>query len=495
MAGFLDSVSQILLPKGKGTRGGVGSPPGFNPARPLMTVPAYREHLTDIYAARTAQDSRTLLNDLFNTDPDVSAAVHSYLTIAAAGEMVIYAYNPAGEVDLVGIQQAHQLLTLLTVTNDYTVGFSSKPTLDTMLGHLRYMMLLRGACASELVLDKTYAPTELRLVDTATLRWNQPKPNVYLPEQRVPGNSDWVDLNVPTFFYQTYHQNPTNWYSYSPFVAAINTIAARAEVINELYRIMKVVGYPRLDVTVLENVLLENAPPNLRTNLNEVRTFVRSELDTIRKSLSGLAADQAFVHSNAITANVINDKNPGSGIQIQGVIDILDAQNQAALKVMPAVVGKNDNATTASVEARLFAMSADSLNESVASLLSNVLTFGLRLAGYQGRAEVKFLPVEMRPILELEPQLTMKSARLRQELSLGTITDIEFHMQMFGRPAPAGAPQLSGTNFLAPNAAAASVDATNQSPNGDSLGRGMAPPGGSRAAKSNATKSGSVAGG
>lgn len=491
MAGFIDGLTQVILPKGRGKRGGVGYTPGFRETQPLMTVPTYRQHLSDLFNTRTANDSRTLLNDLFNHDPDVSAAVNAYLSIAESAEMVIYAYNEDGAVDPEGIKMARKLFDHLTTTSDYTVGYSSKPSRQKLINAHRYMLLLRGSTAAELVLDKAYVPNEIRLVDMKDVQWRQPKPGIMEPFQKPTGTNQEIDLNVPTFFVEDYHQNPVDVYSYSTFVSSINTIAARTEVINELYRIMKIVGYPRLDVEVLEDILTQNAPIAFRSDPSKIRDHVNSEITKIQTAMANLAADQTLVHSSAVKTRVLNDKNPGAGMQIQAVIDVLDGQNQAALKVMPAVVGKNNNATTASVEARLFAMSADALNQTVAALFSKLLSFGVRLAGYPGRIEVRFLPIELRPTLELEPQLTMRGARLRQELSLGLITDIEYHMQMFGRPPPEGAPQLSGTNFLTPNANEAQVDPGDVSPNGDSLGRDLAPPGG-RSARSNSTRSGEV---
>lgn len=491
MAGFLDGMAQILLPKGRGKAGGAGFTPGYNQSQPLMTVPTYRQHLTDLFNTRTATDSRTLLNDLFNHDPDVSAAVNAYLSIAESSTLVLYAYNENDEVDPEGIKMARKLLTLFSTTNDYTLGYSSKPSIDTLINNHRYMMLLRGSTAMEVVLDKTYVPSELRMVDMKDIQWRQPKPGVFEPFQKPTGSNTEINLNVPTFFTENYHQNPVDVYTYSTFVASINTIAARTEVINELYRIMKIVGYPRLDIEVMEELLVANAPVAFRSDPAKIRKHVDDEITKIRTGLATLAADQTLVHSSAVQAKILNDKNPGAGMQIQGVIDVLDGQNQAALKVMPAVIGKSSNATTASTEARLFSMSADALNRSIASLLSKALTFGVRLSGYAGRIEARFLPIELRPVLELEPHLTMRGARLRQELSLGTITDIEYHMEMFGRPPPEGAPELSGTGFLAASDDASSVDPGDASVNGDSLGRDLAPPGG-KSAKSNATKTGSV---
>jgi hypothetical protein len=259
-------------------------------------------------------------------------------------------------------------------------------------------------------------------------------------------------------------------------------------VINELYRIMKIVGYPRVDVTVLESVLMESAPPSLRTNKDAIRGYVQAELQRVRATISNLGSADAFVHSNAIDAKVINDKNPSAGLQIENVIDVLNAQNQAALKVMPAVVGKSDNGQVASTEARLFALNADALNRAVADLLSKAMTLAARLAGYPGRLVVYFPAVELRPEMELEPQKTMRASRLKEDLSLGLITDPEYHLQMYGRPPPDGSEELMGTGFTQANKVTMNTDQV--TPNSDPLGRSLSGEGGNGVGRNNATKSG-----
>ena len=485
------NILQILLPKGKGSKGGVAYPPRYNPQQTTLSAPAYNQHLTDLYATRIIGTSTTLLNNLVNHDPDVSAAVHSYLTIAASATPVIYAYDASGQIDNKGIELATQILTALTTTYDYSAGFSSKPTLNGLSNNLRYMLLLRGATALELVLDKQYVPSELRLVDSATIQWRQTAPGKFEPFQKPAGSNTEINLNVPTFFWETFHQNPTDVYPFSPFVSSINTITARQDVINELYRIMKYTGYPRIDIEVAQDVIMRNMPPALRTNPDEMRSYVQTERNSIRQTIASLQADQAFIHSDAVSAKMINDKNPSAGMQIQNVIDVLDAQNQSALKVMPAVVGKANNGQTSSTESRLFAMSTDALNRSAADILTKALTFAARLSGYQGRVVVVFPPVELRPDLELEPQRVMKASRLKEDLSLGLITDDEYHLELYGRPRPASAPELSGTGFLDTNTNGANVDVASVSPNSDPLGRSLAPEGGQKAARSNTVKSGS----
>lgn len=483
MAGILDGLGTVLLPKGKGQKGGKGYSPTFNPRQQVLSAPQYRDHLTDVYTSRVANDSRALIATLANMDPDISAAINAFLSVAGSVDPIVYAYNAEDNIDPEGIALGQKMIALMTTVNDYTLGYSSKPTVDALCTDMRYMTLLRGGTAIELVLDKTYVPSELRLIDLATIEWNQTAPGKFKPVQKPAGSNDKIDMDIPTFFTSTFHQSPLDVYTYSTFVSAINTIASRQLVINELYRIMKIVGYPRVDITVMEEALAQSAPPAFRNQPDKIRAFVETEMGRIRSTIAGLGSADAFVHSSAVTANVINDKNPSAGLQIQGVIDVLNAQNQAALKVMPAVVGKANNGQVASTEARLFAIGCDALNRSVAGPLTRALTLGARLAGYEGRVEVFFPPVELRPQLELEPQKTMKSSRLKMDLSAGLISDEEYSMEMYGRPPLPGAPQLSGTGFM-DQVNEASVDATDQSPNGDALGRGMATPGG-KAAKSN----------
>jgi len=191
-----------------------------------------------------------------------------------------------------------------------------------------------------------------------------------------------------------------------------------------------------------------------------------------------------------VKVGMVNDSRPATSLPISNVIEIFNEQNQAALKTMPAVIGKsNGNGQVASTEARLFALNCDALNRIVADVWSQTLTLAVRLAGFQGRVEFAFKPVELRPVLELEPQLTMRQSRWEQALSRGYCTDDEFHIEVFGRPRPDSAPELSGSNFLNPQPAA-SVDVEGISPNGDPLGRGMAPEGGTKVARSNGVNKG-----
>lgn len=483
----LSNLLQIIAPKKKAKKQGTAITPTHNPSSPQnpLPVPQYRDHLTDVFNSRLTEDSRALVKQLALHDPDFSAAINSYLTLANTAPVIV-ARDLEGVIDREATKQVRQILNGLTRRIDYTLGFQLKPSLETLCENLRFMLLMRGGIGCELVMNEKMMPSEIRVVDLTSVEWREQKPGEYKPFQKPPGQNTELSLDIPSFFVSFFRRDPTSIYSYSPFVSAVNTIAARQQVINDLYRIMRITGYPRIDLKVIEEVVLKNAPADVRADGAKQVQYLQERMQEIANNFATIRADQAFVHFDSVEATTMNDKKPGAGIDISGVIETLNAQNQAALKTMATVIGRgNSGVNTASVEARIAAMNADELNAPISEILSGLLSLAMHLQGFQGFVEVRFRKVEMRPELELEPQRVMRQSRLQNDLSLGLISDDDYHLEMYGRVKPDAAPELSGTGFM--NAPAVGVDENKVSPNGDPLGRSLAPEG-SASARSNTVK-------
>lgn len=473
----IKNLITVRLPKKKAKPGGASVTTTYNPkqADQVLTAPAYKEHLADTFSNRQSQDSREILKDLFKFDSDVSATVNAYLTIANT-KPSFRVYNEEGLLDVEGLKLLEQIIRALTKRVDYTKGFLFKPSLEEISEQYRYMILLRGGIASELVFDKLLRPSEVRQVDLSDLTWFEKTPGLYKPSQETKNSSDAVVLDLPNFFVKYYRQNPTEIYTHSPFVACINTIAARQQVINDLYRIMQKTGYPRLEVTIVEEIMRKSMPVDVAADDNKARKWMNARLTEIQGVVTNLSAEAALVHFDTSEINILNEGGPGKALDVKEIISTLNAQNQAALKTMATIIGRGESGTnTASVESRVFSLSADSLNIPIASMYSEMFTLALRLAGFAGYVECKFASAELRPDLELEPQRLMRQSRLLEDLSLGLITDQEYHMEIYQRPAPPEAPTLSGTNFKASNSDA--IDVEGASPNSDPLGRSIAPEG------------------
>lgn len=466
----------LILPT-KASKKPVGSTNTFNPTlgdRSFLPAPAYQDHLTDLQTLRQSSDAKSLMSWLFKQDPDVSAAVNAYLTTADT-PLIVYVQKLDGSFDEQGHKTVSQILLGLTTRTDYSKGYQRVTSLRGICEQLRYMILLRGAVGVELVLDKYLIPNRLNNIDMVTIKWQEKEAGVYTPVQTAPASGRDIDLNIPTFFTAFFRQDPTSIYPESNFVSAINTIAARQQVINDLYRIMQITGYPRMDLSVLEETLIKNAPASVQQNAEERRKWVNARLQEISQTLSSLRPDQPLVHTDSTEVKIINDRNPGLGVDISHVINVLNGQNQAALKTMATIIGRGESGVnTASVEARVFSMNADQLNRPVSDVLSQALTFALRLTGSESYVTVGFDEAELRSATEMEPQLTLKQTRLLGLLSMGVISDMEFTMAMLNRPPLPGAPKLSGTNFMPVGSAQTNADtAANTSGNTDSVGRSL----------------------
>lgn len=457
----------------------------FNPSAPqnVLTVPQYRDHLSDLFDTRQASDSRDLIKLLMVQDPDAAAATNAFLTTANT-DLIAVVYDADRKVDRPGMQTLNQILMTLTTRMDYSKGFEHRLSLKALAEQMRYMVLLRGMLAAEAVITKDGIFNEIRQVDARTIEWFEKQNGVRTPVQKISGQDD-VDLNYPSFFVSYFRQDPTSLYASSPFVSAINTIAARQQVINDLYRIMQVNGYPRLQIKVMEEILVKHAPPMVKADPDKLRSYVDQQLAQISATVGVLRPDQPFVHTDSIEPGILNEKSPGMALNIEPIIKTLNAQNQAGLRVVSTILGRGESGVnTASVEARIFSMTAQELNEPIADILSRILTFVLRLTGSQSQVIVRFRPVELRPDLELEPQRVLRADRLKKDLSLGMIDDDEYHLEMYGRIRPDSAPILSGTGFMEKQEIGSGTGADNVSPNSDALGRSVTAPGG-KASKSN----------
>lgn len=475
-----DAIFKIIPYKRKPKAGGQSLTSTYNPSstQTALSAPTYRDHIEDIFNDRISLDSQDLLKKLFKGDPDVSATLGAFLTLADT-KYKFYVYDSEGAFDREGQKLLFKVFKAMEFSRDYGQGFVFTPSIQSIAEQCRYMLLLRGAISAELIFDKFLLPVDIRQIDMKDIDWYEQKPGVYKPKQSSTTSNTTIDLDIPNFFVKYYRQNPTEIYPTSPFVASINTIAARQQVINDLYRIMQKTGYPRLDVEVIEEVLIKNAPANVRADVKLLSAWKADRMREIATSVSTMRPDAAYVHTDSVKPTILNEGGPRNAMDVTAIIDVLNAQNQAALKTMATIIGRGSaGVNTASVEARVFSMSADSLNVPIADLLSDMFTFALRLQGFEGYVEFEFDKVELRPQTELEPQLVLKQSRLLKDLSLGIISDEQYSIEMYGTLPREGAPILSGTGFFD----AKSVGQTQEvSPNSDPLGRSTAPEGSSQA--------------
>lgn len=450
MANVLNKIIEVVLPKKKQKAGGVSVTNTYAGNDEVLTLPSYTAFLDDLQSDRVSEEEFELIDKLCYTDSDVSAALNAYLTLSDT-KPIILAFNKNGELDRKGIQIAEMIMDSLFEINDYSLGYQMKPTFREWSDQVKYMLLTRGSVGAELVYDKMLRPKEIRIVDMATVEFKEKNIGEYKPVQSTDNQSD-IDLDIPTFFTVSFRQNPTDPYSHSYFAPAINTIAARQKVINDLYRILNITGFPRLSVKVLEQVLLKNCPKTIVEDERKKSEWVNNQLLKITGQITSLNPQSPIVHTDSVEMSIINERMAGASLQISDVISTLNAANTSSLKTVSTVLGRGEvGVNTASTETIVFSKHANAFNRPVQDLMSRILTLAARLSGFDGKVSFTFTPVELRPETELENQKTMLQTRMLQQLSLGLITDDYFHLIVNNRLGSEKAPLLSGTGFMDKN--------------------------------------------
>jgi hypothetical protein len=470
MANILSKL-KVLLPTRTKPKGNFQTPTYDDERKDdVFSLPEYREHLDDLLTTRSSSNSQELIKSLLKSDPDASASLNAYLTTAGKVIPYITVTDVDNAVDRDGYKLVNEIMEILETRRDYTKGFLHKRTLEELANDFRYMIIAQGGIGAEAVFGDLLELTEIRLVELASIRWQEKEAGKLTPYQDQ-GSGDPIKLDIPTFFVSWFRKDPSDIYSNSPFVSAINTMAARQQVINDLYRIMQITGFPRISITVLEEVMAKNAPPEIRNDQQKLRQYINARRSEVGGQFEAIRPDQPIVHTDSMEVKMLNDKNPSVGLDISKIIETLNAQNQAGLRTMATVLGRGESGVnTATVEANLFAMNADSINKPVGEVLSKILTMALRLQGSESRVKVHFPEINLRSELDGEANVTMKGSRLRQDLSDGLITDDEYHLAMYRRIRPDELPELSGTGF---NEKKLGVDAESISPNADPQGKSV----------------------
>lgn len=447
----LNQVASIILPKNLPS-GSVSSTPTFSTSSSdqALPTPDRQSHTKDILDYRQSTNDSDIVKDLAKTDSDVSTTVSSYLAVANT-KMAFVCNDISGAVDRNAQALVNQILLNLTTTLDYSSGFTGDKSLESYNALLRYQILVSGACCGELIQNKKVALnvlSDFRLVNPDSLEWYEKTVGRLTPVQKSSDGSD-IDLDIPTFFYSSHHQDPNSAYAVSPFVSVINSIYARKRIIEDLYRMMSINGYPRIKIKVLEETIMKYAPEEVkRGDQVKKQNYLQSYISVIQNAYSNVKSDQPLVFTDSYDVDVLETKGVLS-LDITPIISILNSQNQTALKIVGTILGRGENGVnTASAETRVFLKNVEDLNSTVARLWSQALTFALRLSGSSSYVKVFFEKPSFNSEVEDAPKKVVNQSILQKDLSLGIITDDEYCLAMWGRLSLPNAPVLSGTGFL-----------------------------------------------
>lgn len=385
-------------------------------------------------ATATVEELLDLLSD---AHPDVSYALWNFLRIGN-GDYTITVTRPGKDTEYSkGKRAIDEFLAKLEAPNPFR--FETSRSFKKVLNQLMLTMVVRGAGAGELVLTPDLDDVAfIAPVDPATVEFK------FEDDRYVPYQDDGnLSLDIPTFFYEALDEHVDDPYGRSPFTAAIQMVLFQLQVLNDIKAVVHNQGYPRLDIQILEEVLLKRMPIGIRNNEEKKQKWLNDQLQKIIDMYSRLGPDDTFVHYDSVKLGMVGgDGGGGALLDPQKLMAVVDSLVMSGLKTLSTILGRRSQGNTesfAKLEIKLFIKSVEAVQEVVERLVSRMLTLVLNIKGIQGEVHFQYKPVEIRTALEqaqFEQIAYMNIAFLRDQ---GWIDQEEAAMRAVGH-APVGEP-------------------------------------------------------
>lgn len=339
-----------------------------------------------------------LMNILVDAHPDMSFAVWNFVRIANSGYSIKVTKLGSDSNYAQGEKLIKRFIQRLELPN--TERFETSRSLDKVINQLFLSTVLRGAAAAELVLTQGLKEAAfIGTVDPGTVTF-QLEQDRFIPYQ----NEGKLRLDIPTFFYEGLDERIDDPHGRSPLIAAINMIMFQMQVLNDIKAVVHNQGYPRFDISVLEEVLLSRMPISIRSNEEKKQEWLNSKLSDIINIYNQLEPDATFVHYDSIKIDMVGGgKGGGAMIDPEKLMNCIDNLIMAGLKTVSTVLGRRSTGNTesfAKMEIKLYLKGVEAIQDTVERVLSRLFTLYLNIKGKQGIVYFRFKPIEIRTELE-----------------------------------------------------------------------------------------------
>lgn len=406
---------------------------GFGSLVPREGVRDYR-----VQERTTVLDTLRIVRD---RDPDAAQAITNFLLLMGQGYEVT-AYRAGADTVIDDAATAYVRAFDARVGPDYGGG------MDVLIDVINLTLVTQGASCVELeIASDLRSVVDVHPIDPARIVFkreagtNRLMRGVQVARGTAGADSDgFLELSPRQCFYMPLHPDVDRPYGRSPILAALTAIFFKIEILEDLRAVVHNQGYPRLDVAVVEEAVIRNAPAG--STPDQLQLLVNDLLTDIQEQYAALRPDDTFIHPDSIKVGYVGPSG-GGAVNFDVLQRVLDTQIIAGLKQLPILLGRNEGSTTthATVQWRIFALLIDALQRRTKRLLEQVHTTALQLAGYQATARVTFAGQPTTERLVEAQALETEVRAFTQARDNGWIDDDEAANTLFGHGAvAAGAP-------------------------------------------------------
>jgi hypothetical protein len=360
----------------------------------------WREHQLDLRRLNHVKTPK-LLELLSDLSPDLSRALWDFILLCNPGYEA-KAFKPGTETIDKAAQKALDAF-LDNLHGPYTV--QNVVPAKVIIGSMFMCAFLRGAIAAELVLDDAgRMPLEIATPDPEYIRFKR-----MLDPERGPvwQMGQWqlgvfVELDRPTIGYVPVHPFPGRPEGRSLAMPAVFSVLFLIGMLHDLRRVIAQQGYPRHDIVVLLEKLVNSMPEEERADPVAVQDWVKGVIKEIGDVYNGLPPDAAYVHTDVVEMKdpkgVIDARSLGA---VDGIIKSLERMSVRALKSFPLMFGINEasSETHANRQWEIMAAGIKSIQQLCENLLERMLNIALQVQGIQAVVQFRFAELRAAELL------------------------------------------------------------------------------------------------
>lgn len=360
-----------------------------------------------------------LLELLISVHPDVSYALYTYLRMGDT-ELTFTAKKPNGNPDKGGQRVLDELKAMLN-TSLPSLGYQHGRSLNKLDTIQRMMIMVRGACAGEVVLNERCNDViDIVPVDPALIWFrreadtNRLTPWQYVKNPLRRANEEWFGnykkIDTPTFIYEEFDPMVDDPYGRTPMLPVLQVVFFHLQVLADLKAVVHNQGYPRLDISMLEEIMLKNMPNNLKSNPDGQQKWLKERMDDMLNHFNSLNPDDALVHWDSVKVEYLKGGNSGPMIDIKKLIDIIDTQMATSLKTLLTILSRHQGSTEtySSIDTQIYIKNVESARSVTKRFWKRAFSMAARVRGVQTLVQADYAPIDLRSEMERERDLRAK---------------------------------------------------------------------------------------
>lgn len=349
---------------------------------------------------------------LVEETPDGKMALNNYLRLANQGVNIeLFNKNTNRRVKKYDIEMREFCAKL---------GVNNSSGLDGMIDQLHSSSITHGGMACEVVVNSEATDVEdVLLIDPESFteyKWIPNEHRYAIYQKRDDGKQ--IDLYEGNFFYVPHQPKVGRPDGTLQFLPAVITMTQFYQLFADSMRIMNRIGYPRYDVTIDEEKLLNSLPPNMKNTIEQQNKAFQQAFNQVQSNLRTIGKDSDIIHFSSNDVEVIGGGVNGAGIDVRAWFEVLEPLIVNSFNMTPVLMGrlKTGSYSLGTVEFKIVTDTVDSMRRGSKRILEQVINLWARVKGYPIYAVVNHHPINWEVEKEkIEAQLLKMEKNRRAE--------------------------------------------------------------------------------